>query len=205
MKKLEKLFKMYKKAASGNENYMYIGCGETGAAAAMDDLGITRIKNATIIIQFQDEFLTWYVREGRVEQCPKKLTLAIKNMGILECLIGDVKNEQNCFSFGDLDESDSRIKFLIGVVEISSHGIAFLFDWNSKMVCSIEEDMGYSQDSQLFVLLETMRNLERRKRIDGREEQCSGEAYGNEIGWETNVQESGWEEDMQESGWEEDM
>lgn len=192
MKKMEKISKMRYKAINGKEDYMFITCSEKKATAAMNGLEETCIKNAMIIIQSKDESLVWRVKNGHIEQSPRALALCTKNMGNLVGLVGDVHNEADYFSFGGQDEADLRISFIIGAVEISGYCIAFLFDWNSKMVYSIEEDIWQGQDSHLFVLLEAMRNLERRNQFDEQREYRTEDAYG----YKTNVQKSSWEEEV---------
>lgn len=187
MKRIEKFARMRSKAMSGKEDYLFIGCTQKAAAAVMSGSEEVRIKNALFVVQSKGELMVWSVKEGHIEQCPKTLALTAKHLETLVGVIGDPKNEQDYFTFGYSEETDSKIDFLFGVAEISSCCTVFLFDWNSKNVYSSEESIWSNQNSHLFVLLEAARNLGRRIQTDERRDLQSEETYSYESSWEEDM------------------
>ena len=131
--------------------------------AAIRDYGHFRIKNAFIIVQSGTIWHEWEISDFKLLKCSGTFSFNAKSIRNIAVCVGEETEEPSYLFFKDMEEASSHDLFAIGAVETEKCILAFCFDWQNRKNQYLVADNYDGEDSDLFYIMRTLKELPDRK------------------------------------------
>lgn len=162
---VERFNEIEEKALEKRSHYDYIHISPEAGMASIQQYGRFRIKNAFVFTQSGSTWREWEVSDYRLLKSSDTFSFCAKNLWNIAVCAGKKENDSSYFFFKDMDAKAPIDFFAIGALEMEECALAFCFDWKKKKNQYLVVERAQTEDSDLFYIMRTMKELAKRKGI----------------------------------------